>query len=257
MPRKTLIGIGLCVGALILIISLLRRNDSDTPVQRDIARSLERAKVLKARRDSVAELEGQKRFGKTAEVGETSQVGQTGETGEAGKTGQTGDVGTSSIQEDQYNPQSEHGATDDEEFVGPPAPKPVAQTKEVQRQAPLKVQSGSGSASIPAERFFTTSAMDGLNAKDKQSVFKPNEAVYIYAGIHAPQEEQVKIEWIDPAGKALSPSEYVNIQSNTGVNGYRIYKQRQFRNPGKYEVRLYNGAGVMIGKTVFTISTDI
>ena len=195
-------------------------------VQRDISESLERAKALKAKRDSVARLVEEKRFKKT---------GYAEEIENAEKKEELEKVAQNPV------PQSKHETS--------------VNSNTTASDVAVTIVSG-GSASIPVERFFTTNAMDGLTPLGKQTVFKVGDPVFAYAGIHAPQAEQVRLEWIDPSGKLLPPSEYVDIQSNTGVNGYRIYKQRQFQKEGKYEVRLYNGSGELIGKTEFTISGD-
>lgn len=117
----------------------------------------------------------------------------------------------------------------------------------------LSLPQGEG-ASIPQDRFFTTAAMNGLIPQGKQNSFKPGESVYVYAGIHAPQAEKVKIEWIDPSGTLVSPVDYIDVQSNTGPMGYRIYKYRSFKVAGKYEVRLLNSQDKVIGKTIFSIA---
>ena len=110
-----------------------------------------------------------------------------------------------------------------------------------------------GLASIPAERFFTTTRMDGLQPADPQTQFSPGDQIYVYAGIHAPSDERIQLRWFGPDGQHILPSIYKHISANTGPVGYRIYTYRIFREPGNYTVRLYNSAGTVIGETGFEV----
>ena len=218
MSRKMLIAVAGVALLIVFAILLFRKNDGLSKVQRDIAESLDRAKVLKAERDSLRLANDKHRFPKREEEGEIEKTGKVEETVKKDPT---------AVVEEQSHVVTATVAT-----------KPATP--------------GEG-ASIPAERCFTTSGMDGLTPKDKQSVFQPGAPVYIYAGVNVPQAEQIRIEWIDPAGKPIPPPDYVGVQTNTGPTGYRIYKFRTFQNAGTYEVRLYNAVGGLMASVPFEI----
>ena len=235
MPRNAFIAIGLIALIVVLAILLRRKNDGMTRVQRDIAESLERAGALKTQRDSLAELVGHRRFAKKEEEGET---GETGEADQAGKPGETGVAGATSVQLAHVEQESQRNDT-----RVPSTTQPVSDHPGIQREG----------ASVPADRFFTTPAIDGLIPQGKATMFKRGDAVYAYAGVHAPQAEQLRLEWVDDAGTILQ-SVSIEVQANTGTKGYRIYKYRTFPTAGKYVVKLYNNNGMMIGSSEFEIT---
>jgi hypothetical protein len=108
-------------------------------------------------------------------------------------------------------------------------------------------------ASVPDDRFFTTSGVTGLIPDGEVTAFRIGQRVYAYAAIHAPRQETVRITWFDSVNHEILPSAYLDVETNTGKVGYRVYTYRTFRKPGAYWVQLSNGAGVVIGKSEFKI----
>jgi hypothetical protein len=191
--------------------------------------------VLKAERDSLARLVERKRFPKPEDLEQREEIMQKEETGKAGQPGEIAETGEEQLVSTQKTIE------------------PIA-VRNLPEDAVMPAPNVSEGASVPVERFFTTSAMDGLTPQGRQTQFKSGDVVYVYAGIHAPQAEQVRLEWIDPSGNVLTPAMFINVDVNTGSSGYRIYKNRKFQQAGKYEVKLYNSSGKMMGTTAFEVA---
>jgi hypothetical protein len=110
-------------------------------------------------------------------------------------------------------------------------------------------------AFIPKGRMFATNAMDGLVPREKETIFHTGNPVFIYAGIHAPCIEEIRVEWLDRNGKCIEAPTYITVLPNTGETGYRIYVYRKFETPGRYEARIYNSTNKLIGSTKFTVES--
>jgi hypothetical protein len=213
--------------AVFVAVMLLRKDDGLKPIQRDISKSLEKAKGLKEERDCLRAIEHQRRFPKADEEAEvTSQ--------------------NSSVQNATLPSQKKMVESDGQVSAIPVTHQEV----QVPKSAPV-THNGPG-ATIPAERFFTTAKMDGLTPQGRQAQFNKGASVYAYAGVHAPGAEQIRMDWIGPADQVLS-SEVINVEVNTGINGYRVFKYRTFQQAGRHEVRLYNQNEVLIGTSGFII----
>jgi hypothetical protein len=75
--------------------------------------------------------------------------------------------------------------------------------------------------------------------------------VSLFARVRSPGEESLKLEWRDGAGRVLG-AETIQVGRSTDP-GYRIGLDHTFTEPGRYEVRLYNQAGTLIGLRRFEI----
>ena len=115
-------------------------------------------------------------------------------------------------------------------------------------------QSLSSYASITDEgNFVVCSSVSGNNnpsgITDK---FRINTNVYAWARVNSPRSESIKVAWFDSKGKALGSPQSYSVQTNTGL-GFRIYASERFPEAGRYEVRLLNSQGQLIGRRVFSI----
>ena len=109
-------------------------------------------------------------------------------------------------------------------------------------------------ASIRDGRFFTTDLVEDLVPGDAQVQFSSGERVYVFAAIHAPIQETVKVSWYGPDGGIVLPSAYLDVKVNTGETGYRIYTYRTFKARGEYSVAVFNSNGSELGRYEFTVN---
>jgi hypothetical protein len=75
--------------------------------------------------------------------------------------------------------------------------------------------------------------------------------VYLFARVRSPESESLKLEWRDGAGRVLA-SEMIRVGRNTDP-GYRVGVDHTITERGRYEVRLYNQKGALIGLRRFEI----
>lgn len=122
-----------------------------------------------------------------------------------------------------------------------------------QETSDFRVAAGDKFASVPEDRFFTTSDVTDLTPADALQSFQLGQRVYAYAAIHAPVNETVRFTWLDANNREILPSAYLDVEKNTGPIGYRAITYRTFRKSGKYSVRLLNGVGVAIGEVRFEV----
>lgn len=82
--------------------------------------------------------------------------------------------------------------------------------------------------------------------------FRPGQ-VHVFAWVNAPRpRETLTLEWVDSDG-TVAHSRKVSVGRNTAT-GYRIFYNKGHAAAGRYEVRLYNEAGTLIGRRAFTVS---
>jgi cytoskeletal protein RodZ len=108
-------------------------------------------------------------------------------------------------------------------------------------------------ASVTDGRFFTTTGITDLNPNEEIHTFRIGQRVYAYAAIHAPRKETVRITWFESNNKEIPPSAYLDVLVNTGPVGYRVFTYRTFRASGKYNVKMSNSVGVVIGVKEFEV----
>jgi hypothetical protein len=75
--------------------------------------------------------------------------------------------------------------------------------------------------------------------------------VYLFARVRSPESESLTIEWRESSGRVLE-REAVQVGRNLDP-GYRIGVHQTLTAPGRYEVRLYNRKGTLIGLRRFEI----
>jgi hypothetical protein len=74
--------------------------------------------------------------------------------------------------------------------------------------------------------------------------------VWFWARLRVPRaREIVTLEWIGPSG-GIDDSYAFTV---TRSNGYRVFRSRQYSEPGSYEARLYNSRRHLIGRTAFEV----
>jgi len=134
-------------------------------------------------------------------------------------------------------------------------PNPGAENtkKTLTESADFRVSEDDIYASVPDDRFYTTSGVSDLTPEEAVRSFRTGQKVYAYAAIHAPRQETVRITWYDSIHNEIPPSAYLDVDVNTGSVGYRVFTYRTFRNPGKYQVRLLNSVGKVIGQGRFEV----
>ncbi len=111
------------------------------------------------------------------------------------------------------------------------------------------------SASIrSADKFVTCRSIerDPLRPLGVGSRFRPGR-VTVFAWVHAPRQETLKLEWLGPRGSVVK-SQPVEVLRNI-AEGYRFFYNKTYQEAGTSEVRLYNGVGVLIGRSVFEVGS--
>ncbi len=108
-------------------------------------------------------------------------------------------------------------------------------------------------ATVPPDRFFTTTGITDLSPEAEARTFRIGQRVYAYAAIHAPRKETVRITWYDSNNKEILPSAYLDVLVNTGLVGYRVFTYRIFRSPGSYLVSVSNSTNAVIGQVRFEV----
>ncbi|MCP5065244.1 MAG: hypothetical protein GY946_01645, partial [bacterium] len=93
---------------------------------------------------------------------------------------------------------------------------------------------------------------DPLRPRGGGSRFRPGR-VTVFAWVHAPRQETLKLEWLGPRGSVVK-SQPVEVLRNI-AEGYRFFYNKTYQEAGTSEVRLYNGVGVLIGRSVFEVGS--
>lgn len=113
------------------------------------------------------------------------------------------------------------------------------------------------SATITAEdKFVTCTGVDRREGTPEGPVgvtdeFRPGQ-VHLFAWVNSPRaRETLTLEWIDSDGSVAQTQE-VTVSRNTAT-GYRVFYNKRHAEAGRYEVRLYNEAGELIGRRVFEV----
>jgi len=115
------------------------------------------------------------------------------------------------------------------------------------------------SATITAEDRFVTCERVIVAKNNSRPIgvrknFRPG-LVYVFARVNAPRtKERLKVQWLNDAG-TVTHTNSVTVSSNT-AGGYRIHYAKQHVDPGRYEVRLFNESGQLIGRRTFTVGTS-
>ena len=113
--------------------------------------------------------------------------------------------------------------------------------------------SGEDYASVPKGRLYTTTGVEGLIPEPQADNFKVGQKVFVYAEVRAPRREKVRFTWYDGQNEEILPSAYVDVDTNVGEVGFRIYSYRTFRTAGEYRVALFNSTGSRIGSAQFSV----
>ncbi len=113
------------------------------------------------------------------------------------------------------------------------------------------------SATITAEdRFVTCERVTQGSSKPSgvREDFRPG-LVYVFAQVNAPRpEETLTLQWLNGNG-TVTRTQSMPVARNT-AGGYRIFYAKQHSEPGRYEVRLSNESGRLIGRRTFNIRTS-
>lgn len=91
-----------------------------------------------------------------------------------------------------------------------------------------------------------------LNPIDRRENFNAG-TVWVWARIHAPKNETLKLQWVDAKTKKVLKSVDVKVRKNV-ESGYRTYYSKSFSDRGAYEVMLLNHENQLIGRQRFTVS---
>lgn len=121
------------------------------------------------------------------------------------------------------------------------------------RSRDFRLSKSDGLAMIRDGNFFTTVDVLDLQPAEPSNEFTVGQRVFAYAAIHAPSDETVRISWYDSVGELILPSSYLDVKSNVGEVGYRVYTYRIFRDTGQYTVAVYNNAGTKLSEYAFTV----
>lgn len=91
-----------------------------------------------------------------------------------------------------------------------------------------------------------------LNPVDRRDRFNSG-TVWVWARIHAPKDETLKLEWIESKSNKVLKRVNVKVRRNVAT-GFRIYYSKTFSGAGDYEVRLFNRENQLIGRQRFIVS---
>lgn len=98
----------------------------------------------------------------------------------------------------------------------------------------------------------STGALRICRDGDVTSQFAPGASVYFNARVDAPRSAALRWEWVGPDGAVVKQ----NRTRVEGVQGYRIWgvlSSADTQSPGVYQLRVYSGDDVLIGRRPFTI----
>ena len=113
------------------------------------------------------------------------------------------------------------------------------------------------SATITADDKFVTCT--GAKRREGKPVgpigvteeFRPGQ-IHVFAWVNSPRaHETLTLQWIDRDG-SVADTQKVTVSRNTAA-GYRIYYNKRHAEAGRYEVRLYNEEGALIGRRAFEV----